>query len=147
MKTLAAISAIFFSACIIVPLPEHREEGRVFIRKEMLAFIVTGKTTRADVLLKLGHPDAVAFDEQVFIYEWKPTVGFAAVGGPGAAATTSINLRHFCLIAFDPANNVIKYEIIGHNIDRKRKPMTEFISEWLKSPEQNLSPGSSSFEK
>ena len=132
MKLFTVIFLFLFSSCIIIPLPEHREEGRVFIRPEMIRFIVPGQTSRQDVLLTLGNPDAVALHESVLIYTWTPTVAYAGVAGVGygASAATNINKKEFYLVLLDSSNRVIQHEIFHHNIDKKKKPLIEFIREW-----------------
>lgn len=132
MKNLSLFILLLLYSCLIVPLPSHREEGRVFIKPETIAFVVTGQTSREEILLRLGDPDAVALDQAVFIYEWTPTVGYAAVGGPGAAAVSNIQDKHFYLVAFGKDNKVIRHEIIKHNIDKKGN-LLSFIRNWLSS--------------
>ena len=98
----------------------------------MIRFIVPGQTSRQDVLLTLGNPDAVALHESVLIYTWTPTVAYAGVAGVGygAAAATNINKKEFYLVLLDSSNRVIQNEIFHHNIDKKKKPLIEFIREW-----------------
>ena len=45
---------LFISSCIYIPTSEHG--GESMISDEAMNFFTPGKTTRADVLLRLGKP-------------------------------------------------------------------------------------------
>ena len=133
MKFVATIICVLFSSCIILPLPAHREEVRVFIRPGMIAFIRPDTTLREEVLLKLGEPDGVALHERVLIYQWTASKGFAGVGGTYSAAVTDITQKQFFLVNFNPDNTVRKMEIFKRNIDKPKINLYQFIVEWADS--------------
>jgi len=134
MKKLIFIPMLMFSSCIIIPLPAHRTEGRVFVKPEMIQFIRIDTTLRNEVLLRLGNPDGVALQQQVLIYHWTVSKGIVGVGGGYSAAVRDITQERFFLISFNPNNTVRKMEIINHNIDKRKKTLQQFVVEWNTSP-------------
>ncbi|HEY8658145.1 MAG TPA: hypothetical protein VIL78_03865 [Hanamia sp.] len=130
MKYVVTILILLFSSCIIIPLPAHRTEGRVFIKPEMIQFIHIDSTLREEVLLKLGDPDGVALRQQVFIYQWTVSKGIAGIGGAYSAAVADITQKQFFLVSFNPNHTVHKMEIFNHNIDKSKKNLYQFVVEW-----------------
>jgi hypothetical protein len=130
MKFVCTILCVLFSSCVILPLPTHREEGRVFIRPEMIAFIRLDTTLREEVLLKLGEPDGVALHERVFIYQWIASKGYLGIVGPYNAAITDIAQKQFFLVSFNPNHTVRKMEIFKRNIDKPKTNLYQYIVEW-----------------
>jgi hypothetical protein len=67
------LAALLASACVIVPVPEKRTAGpnpasRTNLEAQAPPSIVTGVTTRRQVLLELGEPDGRALDDAWFTY-------------------------------------------------------------------------------
>jgi hypothetical protein len=118
---------LLLQSCIIIPVPPHRESGRVFITPEMIEFIKPNITKREDVLLKLGEPNGVALHEKVLIYQWLVTKAFVAVYGGGGG---DITLSNYFIVSFNNNNTVKKMEIVKHEISKRKKPMIEYIKEW-----------------
>ncbi|HSN59549.1 MAG TPA: hypothetical protein VLR49_01340 [Ferruginibacter sp.] len=130
MKIIFIIPVLLFQACIIIPLPAHRTEGRVFIKPEMLQFIRIDTTKREEVLLKFGDPDGVAMQQQVLIYHWTASRGIYGIGGGYSAAIGEIKQERFFLISFNANNTVRKMEIFNYNIDKRNKTLQQFVQEW-----------------
>lgn len=130
MKIAVTILVLLFSSCIIIPLPAHREEGRVFIKSEMIQFIHRDTTLRDEVLLKLGDPDGVALQERILIYQWTASKGIVGLVGAYNAAVTDINQKQFFLISFNPDNTVQKMEIFKRNINKPKTNLYQFAVEW-----------------
>lgn len=130
MKPAVTILMLLFSSCIIIPLPTHREEGRVFIKPEMIQFIHIDTTLREEVLLKLGDPDGMALQERVLIYQWTASKGIVGVVGAYNAAVTDITQKQFFLISFNTDNTVRKMEIFKRNIDKPKTNLYQFAVEW-----------------
>ena len=80
-----AISALLCSLCVgcIVPTPKHTPigYGRGEIDTKTLRMMALGSTSREQVLLKLGEPDAAWKDEQYFLYRWFTVRGYAVTMG------------------------------------------------------------------
>ncbi len=130
MKFAVTILIMLFSSCIILPLPSHREEGRIFIKPEMIQFIHRDTTLREEVLLKLGDPDGVALQQRVLIYQWIASKGIVVVAGGYSGAVTDITQKQFFLISFNPNHTVRKMEIFKHNINKPKMNLHQFVTEW-----------------
>lgn len=66
--------------CIIWPFPTGGLlAGRGRIEKDYAAPLEVGKSTREDVLLRLGEPDVALKGGYVFLYQWTEEMGFFAI--------------------------------------------------------------------
>src|SRR5664280_62702 len=130
MKFAVTILIMLFSSCIILPLPTHREEGRIFIKPGMIQFIHRDTTLREEVLLKLGDPDGVALQQRVLIYQWIASKGIVVVAGGYSGAVTDITQKQFFLISFNSNNTVRKMEIFKYNIAKPKTNLYQFVVEW-----------------
>jgi len=118
---VSIFALLFFSGCIALPIPtpEHHAnylgEGpiniptRGRIEKENLAFIVSGKTLKEEIILHLGEPDAVLKKEMAFAYNWEMTAGYLLVAVPGGGAIGPIPRKHMLIIYFDDHNIVTSF--------------------------------------
>ncbi len=78
------------SGCIVVPIPtpEHTPMGTVTrknIGTKTTGWIQPGRTSLADVLLKLGEPDQVSPDGWKLAYRWQKVRAYVLVGAGGPA--------------------------------------------------------------
>jgi hypothetical protein len=107
---LIAMVAITLSGCP-VPLPSGDSPGsRHNLTDAVPDFIAIGQTTRADVLLALGEPDAVSEHDTLFSYGRTTRNGGVAfvvgsAGGFGAISIERMTYRRLA-IAFDDAGRV-----------------------------------------
>jgi hypothetical protein len=108
---VALILALFSSACVVIPTPEHRDHGRVPCDDETTAFMVNDTTGKEEVLLKLGEPDLVLNHERIFVYRWEMVAAYFFVGGYGAGTGGPIQRPHFLIIEFDDNNLVASHEV------------------------------------
>ena len=104
---LALVLCSRLAACVL-PIPiEPRElpSSRSNIGDTPPAFLVAGRTTRADVLLELGEPDQESEHEQFLTYIRVSTEGgvllLAGAGGQGGAIRSESLLYRFLTIRFD----------------------------------------------
>jgi hypothetical protein len=90
------LAALLASGCVIVPVPEKRTAGpnpasRTNLDAQAEPGIVTGVTTRTQVLLKLGEPDGRGAEDAWFTYASIVERGgwhwYAVVIGPGVAGS------------------------------------------------------------
>lgn len=133
MKILAALLLVLFSAaCVVIPTPEHRIQGRVPCDDDKTAFIVKDTTSKEDVLLKLGEPDLVLNHERIFVYRWEMVAAYFFVGGYGAGAGGPIQRPNFLIIEFNDRNTVSRHEVKG-SVFSSRTPSVETF----KSPQQS----------
>ena len=66
---LLPLTGLGLSGCIIIPTPSHGGVG--VITKETVESFEPGKTTRADVLLRLGDPAKRLEEDRIFVYQWE----------------------------------------------------------------------------
>ena len=76
--------------CIVIPTPAYKSEGfatRQNISSEDVKKIRVDATTREQVLLRYGEPDATFDEQRRFVYIWAHAIGwwFAGAGNSGDA--------------------------------------------------------------
>ena len=129
MKTFFALLFILFSsACIVIPTPEHRIQGRVPCDEEKTTFMVKNMTSKEEVLLNLGEPDLVLNRERIFVYRWEMVAAYFAVGAYGGGAVGPIQRTSFLIIEFDDKNRVSRHEIRGSVFSSRTPPVETFKS-------------------
>jgi len=108
---LAMALLVCTPGCLILPTPEFNTgNARANINKKTPNQFESGKTTRAEVVMALGEPDAVSPDESKLAYRSEKVCGLWFVGGYGSAAGGTIT-KDRCLIAeFDPQGVLVKVE-------------------------------------
>ena len=89
------------SGCIVTP--PHRGLG--VIRNEDVGFFEQGRTTRAEVLLRLGDPDSG--DERFFVYHWRRTVGYWFTD-----LYPEVWVDHYLAIEFNAENRIKRFKLI-----------------------------------
>jgi len=77
---LVTLTTLGSSGCIIIPTPSHGGVG--LITKETIESIEPGKTTRADILLRLGDPAERLEEDRLFKYTWKEIQSYMVYGVP-----------------------------------------------------------------
>jgi hypothetical protein len=102
---LALVSA---NGCMIIPTPESGLlAGRGKIEEADIAFLKVGVTTRENVLLRFGEPDAVLHDQRILAYYWAVSVGYIIVYNAGA----EIPKNYLFILEFDDAGLLKRAEI------------------------------------
>jgi len=110
-KPNIAICVFLYSlcvGCVIIPTEEHTPKDfntRGEIDAKAFEFMRVGSTSKEEVLLKLGEPDAVWEDERNFLYLWVTIRGYFAFaipapGGPGGGGPIGVKWYEL-LIEFD----------------------------------------------
>ncbi len=108
---LLALTGLGLSGCIIIPTPSHGGDG--VITKETFESFEPGKTTRADVLLRLGEPSMWPEEGRFFVYQWMRINGYWAIAlSPTGGAEGTI--RHSCYLGleFTPDNRVKRVKVL-----------------------------------
>ena len=109
---LLVLTGVGLSGCILIPTPSV--VGYSVITNKSIESLEPGKTTRADVLLKLGEPGERLEDDRIFVYHWEQVTGFGMV--PTALGGTITN-DHYLGLEFRP--------------DNRLKRVKEFSGDWL----------------
>ncbi|MCI0748640.1 MAG: hypothetical protein L0Y58_24795 [Verrucomicrobia subdivision 3 bacterium] len=122
----AVLASCLVSGCVIVPVPvnHHTAASRTNVQTDDILWLVPGQTTREEVLLRLGEPDAVTEDDLSMSYRWeKIRLGlFAAVfAGYGGGSGYSEYARDYTLdLHFDPCGKFERGEVKKSKLTLKR---------------------------
>lgn len=128
-------SMLFFTSCLYIPTQDHG--GEEMISEEAMKFFITGKTTRADVLLRFGKPIHRFNEDRYFLYEWETVVGYLIWVLPGygqlaAGGAGNLNLHYLCL-EFTPDNILKSYKHFEKGkLGVLRKNPEKQVFEWMK---------------
>jgi hypothetical protein len=100
------------AGCLVVPIPTNRvgDYSRKGIKPEVIEALAPGRTTREEVLLRLGEPDEFRDDGSEYRYHWElvkwDIIWIVAAETGGAGGDIPINKNHNLVINFDPAGVV-----------------------------------------
>jgi len=98
---LLVIAALGLAGCMLIPTPSVVSYSE--IENKTIESFRPGKTTRADVLLKLGEPGERSENDRVFVYHWHQVAGFGIV--PTALGGTATN-DYYLALEFGPDNRL-----------------------------------------
>lgn len=147
----AALAAASLGACVVLPIPRPRgtlEGMRGNVGDALPAFVVEGRTTRAEVLLALGEPDRRADGDRWFAYDsgrrlagvnWVVLVGGAPVSSPGfvLGVRETVDWRELRL-RFDEAGVLVQAEVAA----RRQEGFRFGDAPSAPAPERPARPGS-----
>ena len=136
---LLALTGLGLSGCVILPLPSYGGVG--VITKETIELFEPGKTTRADVLLRLGDPDKRLEDDRFFVYQWTREHGGWGVGIPtpyGAVtlAQGDFPRSHYLGLEFTPDNRVKRVKVLDpwFNLSEQYPKLEKWMAEERELP-------------
>jgi len=93
------------TGCLIIPLNTNSGYARTNVDRHTNERFVPGRTTREDVIIALGEPDAVSRDERELAYRSEKTVALwllvAGGEGAGGGAGGTIYKNNFYVLDFD----------------------------------------------
>ena len=109
VKSFGIITCFIIISLTLVgcfPTPEHGLlSGRGKIIESNLAFLVEGKTTREEVLLQFGEPDAVLVDGTILAYRWNVIMGYIFV-----QVLAPIEDEHYLFFEFNPNSTLRRFK-------------------------------------
>lgn len=112
----AALAVLALAGCVMLPLPQGNgpvTEGRE-IAAERSATIELGRTTRPEVLERLGEPTATWEARRLFVYAWDRVHWklLVILAGPATAAGGIFDLptHYMLLVQFDADGRVSRAE-------------------------------------
>lgn len=119
-------ASTLLAGCIIVPVPEHGTlGGRLSLAENDTLFIQPGRTTRDEVLLRLGFPERRVDDQRTFVYWWETVMAYVLAEG-----TTALGRNNVLLIEFDHTNTVVRFEFASADLFESRDgPVNTFLSQ------------------
>lgn len=127
LRLLIVLTLLAAAAGCLMPTPPHGGFG--VITNDSVEFIQVAKTTRADVLLRLGNPNHRS-DEQFFVYRWSRVHGFVSIGFSGG----DIQKEHFLAIEFAPDNHVARFKLIDPWIFQSPRTL---LADWIIGKDEN----------
>jgi outer membrane protein assembly factor BamE (lipoprotein component of BamABCDE complex) len=132
--SLLALTGLGLSGCIIIPTPSH--DGVGVITKETIESFEPGKTTRADILLRLGDPAERLEEDRFFVYQWKRIHGYFFAGGGYSGVAAVLLATHSLGIEFTPDNRLKRVKVIHPwlALTEKRSSLEEWMAEEREVP-------------
>ncbi len=123
--------AAALSGCLYIPTPQHSLlSGRGMIDEETTRGFRAGTTTRGEVLLLLGEPDATFKNQSVFLYTWTRTQGYLVVGGYGKGEIVAVGKTTVLLLEFGEHNYLKRHEYLSPGFfSSPVSKATEWLSE------------------
>ena len=132
---MLVLIGVGLSGCILIPTPSV--VGYRVIPNKTIESLETGKTTRADVLLKLGEPGERLEDDRIFVYHWEQVAGFGMIP---TALGGSMTKDHYLGLEFGPDNRLKRVkEFSGYWLDPLPSPsrsLGQWMSDKSESPHQ-----------
>ena len=106
---------LVLTGCIAIPTPEHALlAGHGKITNKDLATLKVATTTREDVLLSLGEPDAISPDESIMAYWWRVIGGYFCVASPFYGGFAGPFFKDYLLMfEFDPQSRLTRFTRSG----------------------------------
>ena len=129
LQIAVGLMAVALLPACVIPLPiseAHRQGSRENLGDAARESIVTGKTTREEVLLRLGPPDGAALDESWLLYVSVRSKGGVLVfiyPSPAFPAFETVDYTRL-VIYFDEAGVVERTQI-----EQRTCSETEFITQ------------------
>jgi outer membrane protein assembly factor BamE (lipoprotein component of BamABCDE complex) len=130
------------AGCLIIPTNYYTDYSRKNVAEESPADIVTGVTTREEVLIILGEPDKVSEDEVEVWYMSSKVKSIVAMYGGGGGEMVRDYIH---VIRFD-RNGLVKTMRLDINSDHIRDPTFQLYNErglrepsFLYNPEPHFS--------
>lgn len=127
---------VWLGSCVMLPLPTS--EDRVLtgkqVTEEQLLFLTSGKTTKQEVLERLGSPRVIWEDARVYVYNWQMRQGilFLAWGAyyTGGFGMKDIPRHYLLLIRFDEQDQVRRFE---RTVCPLHRSYADCLREWVES--------------
>ena len=133
---LLALTGLGLSGCIILPIPTPPHGGLRLITQETIESFEPGKTTRADILLRLGDPTERLKEDRFFVYQWDRIHGYLVVGVMYWSELGVLPATHFLGIEFTPDNRLKAVTVIHPwlPLSDKRSSLDEWMAENREEP-------------
>ncbi len=118
LRLALAVFLVALPGCLIIPTPQFDSgETRRNLRPDTPAQFQPGKTTRTEVLLALGEPDATSADERKLAYRSEKIAAIVLAGGPGAGAAAPLTKDEYLVCEFDARGRLVTAERSTHWLD------------------------------
>lgn len=111
---LVVLALWLLDGCIVVPVPVnyHKGDSRQNVRTKDTRWLISGQTTREEVLLRLGEPDEATEDGASLTYRWeKKYLQLWAVwgaGNTGGGEYRDLGKDYALKLSFDPTGKLTR---------------------------------------
>lgn len=132
------LAAASLTGCLIIPTNYYIDASRQNVSEVSPAAIVPGKTTRQDLLLTLGEPDASSLDETEFWYVATKTKAIIIIGNRGG----DYLVDYIHALRFDRqglVETVQLHESTSEGAEIRQHASSSFTDLLLSSPEPHFS--------
>jgi len=134
---LLALMGLGLSGCLIIPIPSHGGDG--VIPKETIESFEPGKTTRADVLLRLGVPSTRPEEERFVVYQWTRINGYWEILIPPNGAGGPIHHSCYLGLEFTPEGRVKRVKVFDpwfnfFELDDQHQKLQKWMAEERELP-------------
>ena len=122
----AGVALAFLQGCVAVPIPTPPKEKP--FNEGQIGFIETNKTTKEDVIARLGSPSVVRKDGAIFLYRANARTavihwGYLILTGPeGDSGSEDIWKSFYLLVEFNPDDTVKAAETLSRG-----KPCSQYV--------------------
>ena len=124
---LLVLAGVGLSGCsILIPTPSV--VGYSVIPNKTVESLVPGKTTRADVLLKLGEPGKRFENDRIFVYHWEQIAGFGMVS---TALGGTITDDHYLGLEFGPDNRLKRVKTFSQDWLHPSLASDSSLQKWI----------------
>lgn len=139
---LCSAVAAAVSGCLVVPTPHYNSGGaRANLDKQTPATIQPGATTIQDVLLHLGEPDAVSWDEHKLAYRSEKVIAIWLAGGGYQAAGGALTKDRYLVLEIDD-RGVVQTRRSVSQLGAEQPEMIMTPKDWLQQSASVLDPAS-----
>jgi outer membrane protein assembly factor BamE (lipoprotein component of BamABCDE complex) len=100
--------------CVLIPTPAYKSDGlptRQNVSTKDAQQIQTGVTSREEVLLRFGEPDATFGEGRRFVYLWGDVIAWFFAGAGYSATGGEISRGSMLEVDFDPSGIVCRREV------------------------------------
>ena len=100
--------------CVLIPTPAYKSDvlpTRQNLSPKDAQQIKTGVTSREEVLLRLGEPDATFGEGRRFVYLWGDIVAWFFVGAGYSGTGGEVSRGSMLEVDFDPSGIVCRREV------------------------------------
>jgi hypothetical protein len=140
---LLLYAMIALNGCVILPIPtpERTVLAGKPVTEEELAFLAPYLTTKKEVIDRLGSPDLIWVEANLFAYNWSIRQGILIWGFVGSTLgdIEEIPKRYVLLIQFDEQERVRHFE---RAVRPAFKSYGDFLKDWVRDSHKKSSPGS-----
>jgi hypothetical protein len=137
---------IALNSCVLLPIPtaERKVLAGQPVTEKQLDFLAPNVTTKKEVIDRIGRPNVIWEEANLFAYNWEMRSGILIWAFAGqmvsAAGMQDISKRYALLIQFDEQDRVLRFEKV---VRPQFKAYGDFLREWVNGSHSSSPPAPS----